>query len=210
MKVLCGEDQPLVRLGLEQALRATGAHLVAVVDDRAALVDAARELRPDVVLVSHRLLLPDGAEAVAALALSGAAVLVLAERERIRRTRPLIAAGARGVIRAEADEEELAAALLRAVSGDLVLPDELQRLLLDQYGKPLRHLSPRELEILVRVARGWTNPDIAADLFVSLGTVKEHLQRIFEKLGVTDRGVAALRAIQLGMLDADAVDLEIA
>ncbi len=208
MKVLCGEDQPLVRLGLEQALRATGAQLVGAVDDRAALLDVAGQLRPDVILVSHRLLLPDGAEAVGALARSGATVLVLAERERISRTRPLIAAGARGVVRAEAEPEELAIALARAVAGELVLPDALQRLLLDQFGSPRRHLSARELDILVRVARGWTNPEIAVDLFLALGTVKEHLQRIFEKLGVTDRGVAALRAIQLGMLDPDTVELD--
>jgi DNA-binding NarL/FixJ family response regulator len=74
--------------------------------------------------------------------------------------------------------------------------------------RPHQRLSPRELEVLVLVGRGASNPAIAAALHLGMGTVKQHLERAFAKLRVSDRSAAVLRAVQLGWIDAEALQLD--
>ncbi len=208
MKLLCGEDQPLVRLGLRQALLGSGAELIGIVRERDELLAGAREHRPDVVLVNHRLLRPDAPAIVAAIARHAGAVLILAERDRVQRTLPLVAAGAAGVVRAEADSDELRSSVERAAGGHVVLHETMQQPFFETTRRPHQRLSPRELEVLVLVGRGASNPAIAQALHLSMGTVKQHLERAFAKLRVSDRSAAVLRAVQLGLIDAESLQLE--
>lgn len=208
MKLLCGEDQPLVRLGLRQALLGSGPELIGIAHERDELLERAREHRPEVVLVNHRLLRPDAPAIVAALAEDAAAVLIFAERDRVRRTFPLVAAGASGVVRAEADADELRSCIERAAAGRVVLHEDMREPYYETTRRPHQRLSPRELEVLVLVGRGASNPEIAETLYVGMGTVKQHLQRAFTKLRVSDRSAAVLRAVQLGLIDAEALQLE--
>ncbi len=208
MKLLCGEDQPLMRLGLRQALLGSSAELVGIARALDELLASACEHRPDVVLVNHRLLRPDAPAVVAAIAQHAGAVLILAERDRLQRTFPLVAAGAAGVVRSEADAGELRTCVARAAAGHVVLHETMEQPFYETTRRPHQRLSPRELEVLVLVGRGASNPAIAAALHLGMGTVKQHLERAFAKLRVSDRSAAVLRAVQLGWIDAEALQLD--
>jgi DNA-binding NarL/FixJ family response regulator len=146
-----------------------------------------------------------GADAVRLMAGEslGARVIVLAAPDDSQLLGAL-AAGAFGALVEDAPAHEIVAAIRAAAEGDSVFSPPIARgvmrhLRLVGGGRP-PHLTARELEVLDLLARGWDNAQIAAALYLSLGTVKHHISSILTKLDVENRIQAAVRAVQLGLI----------
>ena len=196
IRVLIVDDHPLARAGLE--------HLLGALDDITVVgaagggdeaVRLAGEHEPDVVLMDLEMPDMDGIETTQALRARqpGAVVVVLtsfSDRERILAA---LDAGAVGYLLKDADPDELARAIRAAARGEAPLHPLAARELLDRRA-PDRRLTDRESEILALVAQGLPNKLIARRLGISERTVKGHLTRVFERIGVTDRTQAALWA----------------
>jgi DNA-binding NarL/FixJ family response regulator len=196
IRVLIADDHPLARAGLE--------HLLGALDD-VTVVGAAQggrealamalEHEPDVVLMDLEMPDLDGIETTRELKARrpGTTVVVLtsfSDRERIFAA---LDAGAVGYLLKDADPDELARAIRAAARGEAPLHPRAARELLDRH-RSGPQLTDREQEILTLVAQGLPNKLIARRLEISERTVKGHLTRVFERIGVTDRTQAALWA----------------
>jgi DNA-binding NarL/FixJ family response regulator len=132
---------------------------------------------------------------------SRARVLVLTTYDTEADVLPAVEAGATGYLLKDAPRAELLRAVRAAARGESVLSPSVARRVLGQVRAPAEDpLSPRELEVLGLVARGHTNRDAAARLFVSEATVKTHLLHVYAKLGVNDRAAAVAEAFERGLL----------
>jgi DNA-binding NarL/FixJ family response regulator len=210
IRVLLADDQPLVRAGLRMILSAEpDLEVVAEAADGAGAVAAARHERPDVVLMDVRMPGVDGIEAtrqVTALE-DPPRVLVLTTFDLDEVVYDALRAGASGFLLKDAPEERLVAAIrVVAEGGSLFAPSVTQRLI-EEFSRrtPRQHvdlggLTERELEVLRLVARGLSNAEIAADLYVSENTVKTHVARTLMKLGVRDRVQAVVLAYESGLV----------
>jgi len=202
IRVLIADDHPLARAGLEQLLGALDdITLVAAADGGTAAVRLAAEHEPDVVLMDLEMPDMDGIEATRALraASSATAVVVLtsfSDRERILAA---LDAGAIGYLLKDVRSDELARAIHAAARGQAPLDPRAAREVLVERRRPGPELSAREEEVLSLVARGLPNKLIARHLGISERTVKGHLTRIFERVGVADRTQAALWAREHGL-----------
>jgi DNA-binding NarL/FixJ family response regulator len=202
IRVLIADDHPLARAGLEQLLGALDdIEVVGAAAGGNEAVGLAAELEPEVVLMDIEMPDKDGIEATQELRTRGApcAVVVLtsfSDRERILAA---LDAGAAGYLLKDADPEELATAIRAAACGDAPLHPRAARELLDQRRRTRPVLSEREQEVLELVAQGLPNKLIAMRLGITERTVKGHLTRIFESIGVTDRTQAALWARDHGV-----------
>jgi DNA-binding NarL/FixJ family response regulator len=196
IRVLITDDHPLARAGLEHLLGALDdITVVGAAGSGAEAVRLAGEHEPDVVLMDLEMPDMDGIETTEALRARhpGAAVVVLtsfSDRERILAA---LDAGAVGYLLKDADPEELARAIRAAARGEAPLHPLAARELLDRH-RAGPQLTDRESEILALVAQGLPNKLIARRLAISERTVKGHLTRVFERIGVTDRTQAALWA----------------
>jgi DNA-binding NarL/FixJ family response regulator len=196
IRVLVVDDHPVLRAGLAQLLeQADGVELTGLATDGAEGVELALAGGPDVVLMDLEMPDMDGIATTAELRRRhpAAAVVVLtsfADRERILAA---LDAGAIGYLLKDAAPDELARAIRAAARGEAPLHPRAARELLDRHrGGP--QLTDREQEILTLVAQGLPNKLIARRLEISERTVKGHLTRVFERIGVTDRTQAALWA----------------
>jgi DNA-binding NarL/FixJ family response regulator len=214
ISVLVADDQAMVRSGLRLILDdQPGISVVAEAADGAEAVALARRLRPDVSLVDIRMPRLDGIEVTRALAGPGVAeplkVVIVTTFDLDEYVYGALRAGAAGFVLKDAGPALLAEAVRAASAGDaLISPSVTVRL--------LRHLatsrtpavtpratvlSEREAEVARAVARGRTNQEIGAELFISLGTVKSHLGSIQAKLGVRNRVEMAAWAWESGLAD---------
>ncbi|MFF4854321.1 response regulator [Streptomyces rubiginosohelvolus] len=202
------DDHPVVRDGLRGMFAAAPGFEVlgeaANGVDALAVVD---ELDPDVVLMDLRMPGGGGVAAIAELTRRGARskVLVLTTYDTDSDTLPAIEAGATGYLLKDAPREELFAAVRAAADGRSVLSPAVASRLMTQVRTPAadpaeNSLSAREREVLVLVARGTTNREIAAELFISEATVKTHLTHVFAKLGAKDRAAAVAVGYDRGIL----------
>jgi DNA-binding NarL/FixJ family response regulator len=203
VRILIVDDHPVVREGLRAVLSAEPDLLV--VGDCGRGDDAVRlagELRPDVVLMDLRLPGLDGVEAtVRIVAASTASVLVLTTYDTDGDIVRALAAGATGYLLKDTPRDELVRGVRSAVRGETVLaPPVAARLVTHVRGPAAPTLTPRETEVLRCIARGLSNPDTGRQLYISEATVKSHVTRIFEKLGVSDRTAAVTAAIARGIL----------
>src|SRR5690349_15931208 len=163
----------------------------------------ADRLRPDVVLMDLRMPGMDGVRAINSLRERGlpSRVLVLTTYDTDSDVRPAIEAGATGYLLKDAPREELLRAVRAAARGESVLSPAVASRLVAHVRAPAEdHLSERELEVLALLARGASNRDAAAQLFISEATVKTHLLHIYAKLGVSDRAAAVGEAFNRGLL----------
>nr|WP_026400437.1 response regulator transcription factor [Actinomadura rifamycini] len=218
VRLLIVDDHPVVRDGLRGMFTGEpGLEVVGEAADGAEALRLAAELRPDVVLMDLRMPGMDGVTAITRLAESGSPcrVLVLTTYDTDRDVLPAIEAGATGYLLKDARKDELFRAVRAAARGEAVLSPPVATLLMSRMragaapappaapdvppdgGEPL---SPRELEVLGLVARGSTNREAAAKLFVSEATIKTHLLHIYAKLGVNDRAAAVGAAFERGLL----------
>ncbi len=204
IRLLIVDDHPVVRDGLRGIFESTEEFEVAgEAGNGAEAVTQARSLRPDVVLMDLRMPDVDGVTAIKRLAELGleSRVLVLTTYDTDSDVVPAIQAGATGYLLKDAPRSELLRAVRAAARGEAVLSPSVATRLLGQVRAPAREpLSSRELDVLALVARGTSNRDTAACLFISEATVKTHLLHIYAKLGVNDRAAAVAAGFERGLL----------
>lgn len=209
IRVLVADDQPLVRAGLRTILDAQdGIEVIAEASDGGAAVELARSMRPDVCLLDIRMPIMDGLEATRLLA--GAevpdpiAVVVITTFDLDEYVYAALRAGARGFLLKDAGPALLVQAIRAAADGEaLIAPNVTVRLLETFAGTPGaaparppgEPLTAREEEVVARVARGLSNGEIAAELHITLSTVKTHLASLMAKLGVRNRVEIAIWAL---------------
>lgn len=213
IRVLLADDQGMVRRGLRLILEnEPGIRVVAEAADGAEAVELARRLRPDVCLVDIRMPRLDGIEVTRALAGPGVdeplRVVVVTTFDLDEYVYAALRGGAVGFILKDAGPALLVEAVrAAALGGALVSPTVTLRLLrrLAPAGSPAaatpaRPLSNREIDVVRAIARGRTNQEIAAELFISLSTVKSHIFGIQAKLGVRNRTEIAAWAWENGLM----------
>jgi DNA-binding NarL/FixJ family response regulator len=198
------DDHPVVRDGLRGMF--AGDERFAVLGEAADGAEAlatVERVEPDVILMDLRMPGMDGVAAIAELAKRGvpARVLVLTTYDTDSDVLPAIEAGATGYLLKDAPRDELFRAVEAAARGQAVLSPAVATRLMGQLRQPASEpLSQRELEVLGLIARGSTNREAAAQLFISEATVKTHLLHVYAKLGVKDRAAAVATAFERGYL----------
>ncbi|MFD6913206.1 response regulator transcription factor [Streptomyces virginiae] len=217
IRVLIADDQPLVRRGLALILGPDPEfEVVGEAEDGARAVALSHELRPDVVVMDIRMPVMDGVKATEELArtLPGTRVLALSTFDMDEYVVAALRAGAYGFLPKDISPEELIAAVRIVHTGEAaVAPRLLSRLLSAYVRTPAERprswaaetpgeLTPRELEIWRLMATGRGNTEIAAELDISVSTVKNHITGIFGKLGVRDRAQAVIAAYESGLVEA--------
>ncbi|HQF72222.1 MAG TPA: response regulator transcription factor [Promineifilum sp.] len=207
MSLLLIEDQTLMRQGLRTLLDLEpGMHVIGEAADGANGVRLALELRPDVVLMDVQMPGLNGVEATAALcaAWPAARVVILTTFDRDDYVFQAIRAGAMGYLLKDAPAEELLRTIRRVAAGEAFIQPEIAsrtlRELLRPKEAPLEPLSEREREVLVLLAQGASNRDIADRLVISEGTVKNHVSSILGKLQAENRTQAAELARRYGLM----------
>ena len=212
--VVIADDQTLMRSGLRMLLdRAEGIAVVAEASDGASAVRIVREHRPDVALMDIRMPGVDGIEATRRVVMDPAQttkIVMLTTYDLDEYVYHAVRAGASGFLLKTTPPPQLIAAVRAAAAGEMLLAPEITRRLLEEYvrrpppGGPLpallADLTDRELDVLRLVARGLSNSEISAALFVSEPTVKTHINRLFRKLGVRDRIHAVVLAYETGLV----------
>ncbi|MEU4397923.1 response regulator transcription factor [Micromonospora orduensis] len=204
LRLLIVDDHPVVRDGLRGMF--TGDpdfEVVGEARDGAEALALAAHSRPDVVLMDLRMPGMDGVTAIGRLVGSGsqAKVLVLTTYDTDADVLPAIEAGATGYLLKDAPREELVRAVRAAAQGEAVLSPSVAGRLMGRLRAPAEEpLSHRELEVLAMVAKGTSNREAAARLFISEATVKTHLLHVYAKLGVNDRAAAVAVAYDRGLL----------
>jgi DNA-binding NarL/FixJ family response regulator len=209
IRVVVADDHPLVRRGICAVLDdEPDIEVVAEAQNGAEAAELAAEQHPDVVLMDLRMPVLGGADATARILetarISGETirVLVLTTFESDADVLGAIEAGASGYLLKAAPHDEVVAAVRAVAAGRTALAPSVAEALVRasrRGGEPAR-LSAREREVLLLVAGGSSNAEIARLLFVAESTVKTHLVHIFEKLSVSDRTRAVTRAQELGIL----------
>ena len=211
LRVLVADDQDLVRTGLSMILDAQpGIEVCGQVSNGRDAVEQARRLRPDVCLFDIRMPELNGIEATRLLAgpdvTEPMAVVVITTFDLDEYVHGALKAGARGFLLKDAGPELLVQAIEAAANGDaLIAPSITARLLTafadtspKQVRRPVEPLTEREEEVLLTVARGRTNAEIAEELYISLSTVKTHLASLMTKLGARNRVEIAMWAYETG------------
>lgn len=203
--VLLVDDHAIVRAGIERLLLATGEYeVVGTAADGEEAIARARELRPDVVVMDLSMPVLDGVAATRMIVGERPEVRVVVLTSFADRTRVTEAldAGAAGYVLKDAEPEELLRAVQSVVRGEMPIDPRVTKGLLGGEGgraAPTVDLTDREREVLACVAEGLPNKIVARRLGISEKTVKTHLTRIFERIGVTDRTQAALWARDHGV-----------
>jgi DNA-binding NarL/FixJ family response regulator len=220
LRVLIADDDALTRSALRTILDAhDDLELVAEACDGREAVEAAGRLLPDVVLLDIRMPHLDGLEAARQILASSsnrARVIMLTTFDLDEYVYDALKAGATGFLRKDAPPERLLSFIRSAGDGDALLDPTITRRLVERYahhppgsgasGK-LAELTPRELEVLTEVARGRSNAEIAAEMYLSEATVKTHVSRILAKLDLRDRVQAVVLAYEEGLVQPGATDV---
>jgi DNA-binding NarL/FixJ family response regulator len=205
IRVLVVDDHPVVRQGLRTFLDLQDdLEVVGESADGESCVDDAERLRPDVILLDLRMPGADGVTALHGLRAAGnpAKVLVITSFTEPSAVLPAVRAGASGYVYKDVDPPALAAAIRSVHAGHVLLHPDVARLLAAGDGRPgAADLTARERDVLVELARGRSNREIARALSLSEKTVKTHVSAILGKLGVQDRTQAALHAVRSGLVD---------
>ena len=215
VKVLIVDDQSLVRAGFRMILDAEpDIEVVGEAADGLEAVLAARETEPDVILMDVRMPNVDGLEATRRLLdgrEEGPRILILTTFDLDEYVYEALRAGASGFLLKDTPPEQLVEAIHVIAGGDALLsPVVTRRVIAEFVRRPpaaalqpapgLDELTARELEILRLMARGLSNAEIAAELFVSETTVKTHVRHVLTKLGLRDRVQAAVYAYESGLV----------
>lgn len=213
--VLIADDQALVRGGLRLILDAQDdLEVVGEAGDGREALDAVRELRPDVVLMDVRMPVLDGISATRSIIAEHlpSRVLVLTTFDHDEVVYDAMKAGASGFLLKTAPPPKLIEGVRTVAAGDALLGPSITRRLVESYvnlPRPgevappeLDELTEREREVLVLIARGLSNGEIAEQLFISEATVKTHVNHLFQKLDLSGRVQAVVLAYECGLVQA--------
>ena len=211
IRVVLADDQPLVRTGLRMILSAAeDIEVVGEAADGGEAVKACSELSPDVVLMDVRMPNVDGIDATRAITVTDTPpkVLVLTTFDLDDVVYEALRAGASGFLLKDAPEERLIAAIRVVADGGSLFAPSVTRTLIAEFASRSRptkvpevdRLTQREAEVLVHLARGLSNAEIAEALYVTENTVKTHVARILMKLGLRDRVQAVVLAYECGLV----------
>ncbi|MCB1263018.1 MAG: response regulator transcription factor [Mycolicibacterium insubricum] len=208
VRVVVGDDHPLFRDGVVRALASSdGIEVVAEADDGTAALAAIREHRPAVALLDYRMPGLDGAQVAAAVLRDElpTRVLLLSAHDDAAIVYHALQQGAAGFLPKDSTRGEIVAAVLNCARGrDVVAPGLASGLAgeIRRRAEPSGPvLSPREREVLDMIAVGKSIPAIAGELFLAPSTIKTHVQRLYEKLEVSDRAAAVAEAMRRGLLE---------
>ena len=211
-RVVVADDQDLVRSGLQLVLEARGCEVVGTAGDGREAVSVVRATAPDVVLMDIRMPVLDGIAATRELVASGSPtrVLVLTTYDLDRYVYDALAAGAAGFLLKATPPDRLVEGIRTVAAGEALLAPTLTRRLIESYLRhppavgtdrsPVAMLTDRERQVLVLMAHGLSNDDIAAELVVAQTTVKTHVNRVLAKLGVGSRVQAVVVAYETGLV----------
>jgi len=218
-RLIIADDHALVRSGIRSMLAGEqDLEVIGEAEDGVEALELCRRLRPDLVLMDVRMPRMDGLAATRAIKeeLPRTSVVMVTMQEDPDYLFEAVIAGAAGYVLKGATPGQLTEAVRQVMNGEFLLDQrltiELLRSMADRQkagslhgagapAEPLPEpLTNREEEILRLLAQGQTNPQIARELVVSPGTVKNHVRHIIAKLGVSDRTQAAVRAVELGLL----------
>jgi DNA-binding NarL/FixJ family response regulator len=210
IRVLVADDQDIVRAGLTMLLDAQpGIEVIGEAADGREAVTLAQRLRPDVCLLDIRMPGMDGIEATRQLAgpdvADPMAVVVITTFDLDEYVHGALKAGARGFLLKDAGPALLSQAIRAAADGDALIAPSITARLLATFAEshrgqpppePVDPLTDREEEVLLHVAQGWTNAEIADALHLSLSTVKSHLASLMRKLNTRNRVEIAMWAYE--------------
>jgi DNA-binding NarL/FixJ family response regulator len=219
-RVVIADDDALARAALRTILDANDdVELIAEARDGLEAVDAAGRLLPDVVLLDIRMPKLDGLEAARQIMGSQsnrARVIMLTTFDLDEYIYEALKVGASGFLRKDAPPERLLAFIRSADDRDALLDPTITRRLIERYVRPtpasagttgkLAELTPREVEVLIQIAGGRSNGEIAAAMYLSEATVKTHVSRILTKLNLRDRVQAVVLAYEEGLVQRGAPD----
>jgi DNA-binding NarL/FixJ family response regulator len=214
ISVLIADDHALVRAGFRAILEAqSGIGVCGEAEDGQRAIELARRHHPDVVLMDIQMPGIDGLEATRRLVREQRehqiAVLMLTTFDLDAYVYDALRAGASGFLLKDTPPEDLVAAIRVVARGDAMIAPGITRRLIEQFARSapastppaaLAELTPREAEVLVLVAHGLSNAEIAGKLVLSNATVKTHVKRILFKLGLRDRVQAVVLAYEAGLV----------
>jgi DNA-binding NarL/FixJ family response regulator len=213
ISVLLVDDQAMVRTGFRMILEAEpGVRVLGEAQDGRQAVDLTHHLQPDVVLMDVQMPEVDGIEATRRITgseASSARVVILTTFERDDYLFDALQAGASGFLLKNAPPEELVRAVQLVAAGEALLSPSVTKRVIEQFAAraprrdvavDLDQLTDREREVLVLLARGHTNAELAETLVVSSGTVKTHVSSVLGKLGLRDRVQAVVFAYEHGLV----------
>ena len=214
VRVLLADDQPLLRTGFRMVLGGEAdLDVVGEAGDGVEAVDLARRLLPDVVLMDIRMPRLDGVAATRAIVAARlpVRVLILTTFDLDEYVVGALRAGASGFLAKDVPAEDLVSAIHTVAAGEAVVAPRILKRLLDRFAvtlpdpgaappRDLDTLTDREREVLVQMARGLSNAEIARELRVSETTVKTHVGHVLTKLGLRDRVQAVVLAYETGLV----------
>jgi DNA-binding NarL/FixJ family response regulator len=219
LRVLVADDQELVRAGFRLILEAAGFAVVGEAADGAEALALAAAERPDVVLMDIRMPVMDGLAATRELTApeqTGPKVVILTTFDLDDYVYEALRSGASGFLLKDAPRADLIAAVRVAAAGDALLAPSVTRRLIEAFARRpasatpapsrLASLTPRERDILLLVARGQSNIEIARALVVTEATVKTHVTHLLAKLGLRDRVQAVILAYETGAITPGRLD----
>jgi DNA-binding NarL/FixJ family response regulator len=215
--ILLVDDQPMLRMGYRMVLDAQpDLRVVGEAEDGLEALEQTRRLEPDVVLMDVRMPRLDGVQATERIVGSGSRsrIIILTTFDLDEYAYGALRAGASGFLLKDAPPPDMLSAIRAVATGDAVVAPSVTRRLLAQFaqhlpgpelppGEPdprVESLTPRERELLVEVARGLSNAEIAERLVLSEATVKTHVGRILGKLGLRDRVQIVVFAYETGLV----------
>ncbi len=206
VRVVVAEDHPVYREGVVRALRGFVA-VVADVADGARALTAVRQLRPDVAVLDYRMPRLDGRQVARAIRREElpTRVLVLTAMDDSALVYGALEDGVSGYLTKEAEPHEITEAVLACARDETVMPRSLTSGLVHEIRHRAAHMSPglsaREHQVLCMIADGKSVPQISKEIFLAPTTIKSHVQRIYEKLGVSNRGSVVAEAMRRGLLE---------
>jgi DNA-binding NarL/FixJ family response regulator len=213
IRVVVADDQPLMRAAYQMTLRAeSDIELVGEAADGREAIEMARRLRPDVILMDVRMPALDGVEATRILAAENKAtkILILTTFDLDEYVMEALRAGASGFLLKDVRLDELIDAIRVIARGDALLAPSVTRRLLDAFAGAFPPLRPRapmlevltstEVKVLKLVGRGFSNEEIARELFVADTTIRTHIRHILDKLNLRDRVQAVVLAYDTGLV----------
>ena len=208
LRVLIVEDDPMMQLGLEQSLTAhPQITIVGQAEDGYMGVEAALKLKPDLIVMDIGLPRLDGIAATQQIKteLPNVRVVMLTSHTTDREIIASLSSGADAYCIKGASVDRLLKAIAAAAEGATYLDPQIGRQVLKHISPPsptgnIANLSQREMEVLKLIVEGYSNPEIASQLFLSANTVKTHVRGIMNKLSVDDRVQAAVVALRSGLV----------